>query len=122
MYKVNINDKTLTKLTPTNFTSQNLLERYDIQEWIEKTPDILGEDFLIVGKELLLPSGSRLDLLAIDKNARLAIIELKRDDSGKAVQACNLCRPLLTGNVLCQDKINTCIVSHLCILLRLNWR
>jgi len=85
MYKVNINDKTLTKLTPTNFTSQNLLERYDIQEWIEKTPDILGEDFLIIGKELLLPSGSRLDLLAIDKNARLAIIELKRDDSGKDV-------------------------------------
>lgn len=85
MYKVNINDKTLTKLTPTDFTSQNLLERYDIQEWIEKTPDILGEDFLIVGKELLLPSGSRLDLLAIDKNARLAIIELKRDESGKDV-------------------------------------
>ena len=85
MYKVNINDKTLTKLTPTNFTSQNLLERHDIQEWIEKNPEILGEDFLIIGKELLLPSGSRLDLLAIDKNACLAIIELKRDDSGKDV-------------------------------------
>jgi CRISPR/Cas system-associated endoribonuclease Cas2 len=85
MYKVNINDKTLTKLTPTDFTSENLLERYDIQEWIEKTPDILGEDFLIIGKELLLPSGSRLDLLAIDKNARLVIIELKRDESGKDV-------------------------------------
>jgi CRISPR/Cas system-associated endoribonuclease Cas2 len=85
MYKVNINDKTLTKLTPTDFTSENLLERYDIQEWIEKTPDILGEDFLIIGKELLLLSGSRLDLLAIDKNARLVIIELKRDESGKDV-------------------------------------
>lgn len=85
MFKVNINDKTLTKLTPTDFTSQNLLERYDIQEWIEKTPDILGEEFLIIGKEVLLPSGSRLDLLAIDKNARLAIIELKRGESGKDV-------------------------------------
>ena len=86
MYKVNINDKTLTRLTPTDFTSQNLLERYDIQEWIEKTPDILGEDFLIIGKEFLLPSGSRLDLLAIDKIARLVIIELKRDESGKDVR------------------------------------
>jgi hypothetical protein len=85
MYKVNISNKTLTKLTPTDFTAQNLLERYDIQEWIEKAPDILGEDLLVIGKELLLPSGSRLDLLAIDKNARLVIIELKRDDSGKDV-------------------------------------
>jgi CRISPR/Cas system-associated endoribonuclease Cas2 len=72
-------------MAPTNFSSQNVLERYDIQEWIEKTPEILGEDLLIIGKELLLPSGSRLDLLAVDKNARLAIIELKRDDSGKEV-------------------------------------
>lgn len=85
MYKLNVNERTLSKLKPTSFLSQNLLERKDIQEWIEKTPDILGEDFLIIGKELLLPSGSRLDLLAIDKKARLAIIELKRDDSGKEV-------------------------------------
>lgn len=85
MYKVNVKDKTLIKLSPTNFSSQNLQERYDIQEWIERTPDILGEEFLIIGKELLLPSGSRLDLIAIDKKARLVIIELKRDDSGKDV-------------------------------------
>lgn len=85
MYKVNIDDKSLIRMIPTDFTSQNVLERYDIQEWIEKTPEILGEDLLIIAKELLLPSGSRLDLLAIDKNARLAVIELKRDDSGKEV-------------------------------------
>jgi hypothetical protein len=59
MYKVNVKSKALTKLNPTNFAAQNLLERYDIQEWIEKTPDILGEDLLVIGKELLLPSGSQ---------------------------------------------------------------
>ena len=85
MYKVNVNNKTITKLDPTDFKSQRVLERYDIQEWIEKTPEILGEDLLIVSKELLLPSGSRLDLLAIDKNAKLVIVEIKRDDSGKDV-------------------------------------
>jgi CRISPR/Cas system-associated endoribonuclease Cas2 len=105
MYKVNVKSKALTKLNPTNFAAQNLLERYDIQEWIEKTPDILGEDLLVIGKELLLPSGSRLDLLAIDKNARLVIIELKRDDSGKdidwqAIKYTSYCSNFLTEEIV----------------------
>jgi len=105
MYRVNINDKTLTKLSPTNFSAQNLLERYDIQEWIENTPDILGENFLIIGKELSLPSGSRLDLLAIDKKARLVIIELKRDDSGKeidwqAIKYASYCSSFLVDEII----------------------
>jgi CRISPR/Cas system-associated endoribonuclease Cas2 len=107
MYKVNVNDKTLTKLTLTDFTSQNLLERYDIQEWIEKTPDILGKEFLIIGKELLLASGSRLDLLAIDKKARLTIIELKRDDSGKDIDWQSIRYTSYCSNFLVDE-----IISH----------
>lgn len=107
MYKVNINDKTLTKLKPTNFSSQKLLERYDIQEWVEKNPDILGEELLIIGKELLMPSGSRLDLLAVDKKARLAIIELKRDDSGKDVDWQAIKYTSYCSNFLVEE-----IVSH----------
>lgn len=64
----------------------NLKERFDIQEWIEKTPEILGEPLLIISKELPLPSGKRLDLLAVDKQAALVVIELKRDDSGTDVE------------------------------------
>ena len=82
-YKVDIENKSLKELTPTSFGDLNLRERFDIQEWIEKTPDILGEDLLIIGKEVVLPSGKRLDLLAIDKEAYLVVIELKRDSSGK---------------------------------------
>lgn len=82
MYKVDIENKRLIKLSPTLFSTLKLKERYDIQEWIEKTPEILEEELLIICKELPLPSGIRLDLLAIDKKANLVIIELKRDDSG----------------------------------------
>lgn len=106
MYKVNITDKSLTKLTPTNFSAHNLLERYDIQEWIEKTPEILGEEFLIVSKELTLPSGCRLDLLAIDKNARLVVIELKRDDSGKDVDWQAIKYTSYISNFLVEEIIN----------------
>jgi len=86
MYRVDIENKRLIKLSPTQFSTLKLKERYDIEEWIEKTPEILGEELLIIYKELPLPSGIRLDLLAIDKKANLVIIELKRDDSGTNVE------------------------------------
>ncbi len=105
MYKVNIEDKSLTKLSPTDFSSMDLKERYDIQEWIEKTPELLGEDFLIINKELSLPTGSRLDLLALDKKARLVIIEVKRDESGKdvdwqAVKYSSFCSNFLIDEII----------------------
>lgn len=86
MYKVDIQNKSLTKLNNATFSKLGLKERYDIQEWIEKTPSILGEELLVIAKEHSLPSGTRLDLLAIDKQANLVIIELKRDDSGSEVE------------------------------------
>ncbi|MCE4566038.1 DUF91 domain-containing protein [Maribellus sp. CM-23] len=113
MYKVNITEKSLTKLTPTNFSAHNLLERYDIQEWIEKTPEILGEELLIIAKELPLPSGSRLDLLAIDKNARLVVIELKRDDSGRDVDWQAIKYTSYCSNYLVDE-----IINHFAIYLK----
>ncbi len=86
MYKVDVENKKLIALSATDFSSLGLMERFDIQEWIEKTPDILGEDFLVIGKEVTLSSGKRLDLLCIDKSANLVIIELKRDESGNSVE------------------------------------
>lgn len=82
MYKVNIESKTLVELRKARFSELGVKERFDIQEWIEKTPSILGEELLVIAKEYELPSRTRLDLLAIDKKARLVVIELKRDDTG----------------------------------------
>lgn len=105
MYKVDIENKTLIKLKPANFTLLNLKERYDIQEWIEKNPDILGEDLLIISKELVIGSGIRLDLLAIDRKANLVIIELKRDVSGsdvewQAIKYASYCSSFLTADII----------------------
>lgn len=85
MYRVDIKNKCLRELSRVTFSSLGLKERFDIQEWIEKTPEILGEALLIIAKEYELPNRSRLDLLAIDKGANLVIIELKRDNSGSSV-------------------------------------
>ncbi len=85
MYKVDIENKVLKRMAKTTFCNENLKERYDIQEWVEKNPEIIDEDLLIIGKEVSLPSDIRIDLLAIDKKSNLVIIELKRDDSGRNV-------------------------------------
>ncbi|MDY6912143.1 MAG: MmcB family DNA repair protein [Chloroflexota bacterium] len=86
MYKVDIANKKLIEIPVTSFGELNLKERFDIQEWIDGTPEILGEALLIIGKELILPSGKRLDLLAVDKQGAMVVIELKRDDSGTDVE------------------------------------
>lgn len=86
MYRVDIASKKLIELKSTGFSTLGLRERFDIQEWIEKEPKILSDDLLVIGKEVILSSGKRLDLLCINKSAALVIIELKRDDSGSEVE------------------------------------
>ncbi len=86
MYKVDLENKRLIEVKKTSFSALNIKERFDIQEWIDSTPEILGEELLIIGKEVVLPSGKRLDLLAVDKQGALVIVELKRDDSGNDVE------------------------------------
>ena len=70
-----------------NFSDHNFRERYDIEEWVEETPSILGERLLIVAKEKTYFDGTneRPDLVAIDGEGNIVVIELKRDDSGADV-------------------------------------
>jgi len=86
MYRVDIENKKLIEIQVTTYSELNLRERFDIQEWIAGTPQILGEALMIISKELILPSGRRLDLLAVDKEGALVVIELKRDNSGSDVE------------------------------------
>ena len=87
MYKVDVlNKKKLIEVPATTYTDLDLKERSDIQEWIADTPEMLGEPLMIIAKELVLPSGRRLDLLAVDKEGAVTVIELKRDNSGSDVE------------------------------------
>ena len=80
----NILDKNLTELKETSYTLEGLQERYDLQEAIKKNIKILAPDCLIISEEFSdwEDSKRRIDLLAIDKQANLVVIELKRDDIG----------------------------------------
>ena len=87
LYRIHPESKTLQSVQEVNFSDHNFKERYDIQEWIEESPSILGEKLLIVAKEKTYFDGTneRPDLVAIDEDGNIVIIELKRDDSGSDV-------------------------------------
>lgn len=63
------------------FTDLKIWERSHIQEWIIKSPEILGEELLVLSVEFdrFIKSSDRLDILAMDRKGNLVIIELKRD-------------------------------------------
>lgn len=80
----------MSRVEQIRLSDAQLLERYDLQEWIDKNPDCLGEPLLVIAKEFSAwgdQSDRRLDLLMLDKNGRLVIVENKRDDSGREVVA-----------------------------------
>jgi len=87
MFRINKDQKTAEKIAARTFSELGITERYDLQEWIENNPTILGEELLIIQKEFsgFSDTQERLDLLAIDKSGNLVIIENKLDDSGREV-------------------------------------
>lgn len=80
----NISNKTLTPLERTAFSIEGLQERYDLQEAIKNNITILAPDCLVITEEFSdwEDSRRRIDILAIDKQANLVVIELKRDEIG----------------------------------------
>ena len=78
MFKVK--DNKLEKIVKTGFELEGKLEG-DLESWVENNPSILGEDLLIIGRQVQIPEvKDKIDLLAMDVNGNTVIIELKRGE------------------------------------------
>ena len=68
-------------ILPVSFSDINIKERADLEEWVVKHPELLGEDLLIITNEFSKFDGSnrRLDILALDTEGVVVVIELKLD-------------------------------------------
>lgn len=53
-------------------------EPNDLESWIVINPELIGNDFIIIGRQVKTISGE-LDLLGVDNYGNVLIIELKRD-------------------------------------------
>ena len=74
----------LKALERTDFASQGLRERTDLQPLIRDQIEVLDPDLLVIGEEFgdWEESKRRIDLLAVDREANLVVVELKRTESG----------------------------------------
>lgn len=62
----------------TSMAANGRREKEHLEEWIKTNPQILGDQILIIGQQVMTKSGP-LDYLGIDNNGNIVIIELKRD-------------------------------------------
>ncbi|MFP1734105.1 hypothetical protein ACLEC1_15045 [Lonsdalea quercina] len=83
-----IENKSLRAVNKTNFQSAGITERYDLQQALKSNIASIAPDCLIISEEFSdwEDSRRRIDLLAIDKNANLVVIELKRDETGSHME------------------------------------
>ena len=74
----------LEKVPETNFATEGIKERDDLQRLLREQIEVLSPDTLVVSEEFgeWEDSRRRIDLLALDKDANLVVIELKRTEDG----------------------------------------
>jgi len=84
MLKIDRNRRSFVQLGTPSLAAAAVSERYDLQEYISNSPEAffreLGQDLFLLGKEVPLSTTvpDRLDLLAVDRQGRLVVTELKR--------------------------------------------
>jgi hypothetical protein len=71
-------------LKAITFSSAGLQERKDLQRLLRENVEVIAPDTLVISEEFgdWEESRRRIDLLAIDKDANLVVIELKRIEDG----------------------------------------
>ena len=74
----------LTSLQEVTFRSAGLLERKDLQPVLREQLEVIVPDAMVLAEEFSdwEDSRRRIDLLALGKDARLIVIELKRTEEG----------------------------------------
>jgi hypothetical protein len=59
----------------------------NLEDWLVSDPTILGTQLLLIGRQVATSFGGFIDILAIDADARVHVLELKRDKTPREVVA-----------------------------------
>jgi hypothetical protein len=72
----------------TSFKQNRIRERQDLEKWVIQNPEILQEELLIIHSEYSRfdKTSERPDIVALARDGKIVVIELKLDDSGKSVE------------------------------------
>ena len=82
MYRLDEANGSLIEVSPTWLSEEGIRESDHLQRWLSDTPGALEPDLFVLSEEYSDWEGSsrRIDLLALDRDGRLVVIELKRDE------------------------------------------
>jgi hypothetical protein len=79
-----VTQKQFRRIEDADFAASGVKERADIQRLLRTQIDVISEDLYVLAEEFSdwEDSKRRIDLLAIDTNANLVVVELKRTGDG----------------------------------------
>ena len=84
----NFCNNSLTRIEPTTFQNEGIMERKNLQAALKQQIAIVCPDSIVIAEEFSewTDSQRRIDLLAIDKDANIVVIELKRNENGEHME------------------------------------
>ena len=82
LYQITVGS--LEEMPSTSFQKEKLQERRDLQPLLKANIGAIAPDVMVIAEEFgeWSKSGRRIDLLAIDRDANIVVIEIKRTDDG----------------------------------------
>jgi len=79
-----LNESNIESVPATDFCFEGIKERQDLQRLLKRQIEIIDPDLMVVAEEFgeWEDSHRRIDLLCLDRDARLVVVELKRTADG----------------------------------------
>lgn len=79
-----IHQDQLVEVPKTDFGTEGILERQDLQRLLKSQIQVLSPDLMVIAEEFgeWEDSNRRIDLLCLDREANLVVVELKRTQDG----------------------------------------
>jgi len=88
------------------YTKTPVSTEFEIHDFIEKHPKILGKNIFIIGREVRTVDGNFIDLLGLNHNGDTIIIEIKKDQTPRKVIAQILEYAEWVSNTTGSDELN----------------
>lgn len=99
----------LIPMQRTSFEAENLHERRDIQRLMKDNISAIDENILVIAEEFgeWSEGGRRIDMLALDKDAHLVVIELKRTNDGGHMELQAIRYAAMVANMTWEQAVQT---------------
>lgn len=109
MVLYDMTDGDLVEVTGTSFQAEHVLERDHLQAALRERISAIDPDLLVVSEEFGWFEGAnrRIDLLCVDRTARLVVVELKRTTDGGHMELQSLRYAAMVSTMTFADLVDT---------------